>query len=300
MSKVPAPIAQFSRLINLVPYLISHQGISLKKLASDFGVSEKEMISDLNTLWMCGLPGYTPLELIDLEFESGYVSIRNADVLNRVRALNQTEIISLQLGLSLIQDSLLNDDQRKALLSLRDKLTKLSGNIASLIPSPEFEIGNLIAKAITSRRDIAFKYYSLDRDEVTERVVTPHKLYNEGSKIYLQGFCKGKRSIRTFALERMSEIVLGDESAHVLGELSMQSEVLGIDAQLKTHGRGREVMEAFRAIPMGNHLYRTVIFNGSWLVRNVSRYGGEVELVEPRQLRAEIVEAAKRALDNYS
>jgi hypothetical protein len=32
-------------------------------------VENEVIIDDLNTLWMCGLPGYTPLELIDLAFD---------------------------------------------------------------------------------------------------------------------------------------------------------------------------------------------------------------------------------------
>ena len=75
------PLERTSRLLDLVPYINTHQGISLVDLAQVFEVSTEQMISDLTTLWMCGLPGYTPLELMDLDFESGYVTIRNAPTL---------------------------------------------------------------------------------------------------------------------------------------------------------------------------------------------------------------------------
>jgi proteasome accessory factor C len=74
-----SPIAKTARLLDLVPFITTHQGISIKDLAKEFAISTEELLDDLNTLWMCGLPGYTPLELIDLSFESGFVSIRNAD-----------------------------------------------------------------------------------------------------------------------------------------------------------------------------------------------------------------------------
>jgi len=65
MSKdLSAPLLRTARLLDLVPYLNSNQGISIKDLATDFGVSTAQINSDLTTLWMCGLPGYTPLELI--------------------------------------------------------------------------------------------------------------------------------------------------------------------------------------------------------------------------------------------
>ena len=70
-----APLERTARLLDLVPYINSHQGIALKDLAAVFDVSNAQMINDLTTLWMCGLPGYTPLELMELDFESGYVNI---------------------------------------------------------------------------------------------------------------------------------------------------------------------------------------------------------------------------------
>jgi len=97
---------QVSRLLDLVPYLTLNQGVALEKIASDFNTTKSAVLDDLNTLWMCGLPGYTPLELIDLSFETGYVSIRNADVLSSPRKLSDSETAALILGLSIIRGSL--------------------------------------------------------------------------------------------------------------------------------------------------------------------------------------------------
>ena len=75
VKKITAPLERTARLLDLVPYINSHQGISLKELADVFHVTQAQMTNDLTTLWMCGLPGYTPLELIDLSFDTGFVSI---------------------------------------------------------------------------------------------------------------------------------------------------------------------------------------------------------------------------------
>ena len=75
MAKKSNPTDKAARLLDLVPFLYSHQGISLKELADIFKVSESEIVSDLNTLWMCGESRF---DLVDLEFESGFVTIRNA------------------------------------------------------------------------------------------------------------------------------------------------------------------------------------------------------------------------------
>ncbi|MEY4061912.1 MAG: hypothetical protein RL602_543, partial [Actinomycetota bacterium] len=109
VKKFSAPLERTARLLDLVPYINSHQGISLKELSSVFGVSQSQMVNDLTTLWMCGLPGYTPLELMDLDFETGYVTINNADTLSKPRSINFDEGVALLLGLDLLRSSIQSD-----------------------------------------------------------------------------------------------------------------------------------------------------------------------------------------------
>ena len=107
----PEPNIHTERLLALVPYISAHQGIAIADLAKAFDVTTSQMSADLTTLWMCGLPGYTALELMDLSFESGFVTIRNAPTLKSPRTLNVEEVISLLLGLDLIKESLADNSQ---------------------------------------------------------------------------------------------------------------------------------------------------------------------------------------------
>ena len=49
----------------MVPYFQANPKITYAEAATDLGVSVKQLIDDLNQLWMCGLPGYGPGDLID-------------------------------------------------------------------------------------------------------------------------------------------------------------------------------------------------------------------------------------------
>ena len=101
MAKRSTPMDKAARLLDLVPFLYKNQGISIEKLAEDFDVERDEILSDLNTLWMCG---ETRFDLIELEFDSGYVYIRNAQAINLVRSLSTQEMISIFFGLDLLRD----------------------------------------------------------------------------------------------------------------------------------------------------------------------------------------------------
>jgi len=123
VKKISAPLERTARLLDLVPYISSHQGISLKELAKTFKVDQGQMTNDLTTLWMCGLPGYTPLELMDLDFESGFVTIHNAETLAKPRSISFDEGVALVLGLDLLRSAISPD--RSDLLERIDLLLSL-------------------------------------------------------------------------------------------------------------------------------------------------------------------------------
>ena len=63
------------RLLNMVPYFQANPSVSYAKAAADLGVNRKQLEQDLNQLWMCGLPGYTPGDLIDFEFVGDTIKV---------------------------------------------------------------------------------------------------------------------------------------------------------------------------------------------------------------------------------
>ena len=78
------------RLLALVPYLMSHPGAQVPEVAKIFGLSEKQLIDDLQLVWMCGLPGHTPGDLIDVSWDGGEIVIDNADTIARPLRLSRT------------------------------------------------------------------------------------------------------------------------------------------------------------------------------------------------------------------
>jgi len=59
---------RLARLLNMVPFFLANPGLSAAEAAQELGVSTATLMTDLNQLWMCGLPGYGPGDLIDLSF----------------------------------------------------------------------------------------------------------------------------------------------------------------------------------------------------------------------------------------
>ncbi|MTA07459.1 MAG: WYL domain-containing protein, partial [Actinobacteria bacterium] len=208
MSKdISAPLLRTARLLDLVPFLNTHQGIALKELAQHFNVSQAQMTADLTTLWMCGLPGYTPLELMDLEFESGFVSIRNAATLSKPRTITFQEGVALLLGLDLIASSLPDDrqDLLEATESLRGRLTKIMGVPVklSVATSTSGSVLTAISHAVQTNGGLKLRYHSMYKDLVSERVVIPVDIYQSNENLYMRAYCLISCDYREFRVDRI-------------------------------------------------------------------------------------------------
>ena len=66
-----------------------------KKCAVDvLGVSEDQVVEDLELLFVCGTPGYGHAELIDAQWDSGHIYLDNADDIAAPMRLSRDEAVS--------------------------------------------------------------------------------------------------------------------------------------------------------------------------------------------------------------
>lgn len=301
MAKQESGLARTARLLDLVPYLTTHQGIAISELAKTFNTTVKEITDDLNTLWMCGLPGYTPLELIDLEFESGFVSIRNAETLAAPRALDRAEALSVYMGLDLLSAELGNGND-----SLASEIDNLQEQLRSqLISAPQVQIQAslnsefraLILRAIRRRGWLEITYHSAANDQVSKRQVAPFELTQSGTHEYLQGYCDSANATRNFRADRIVSVIEIEDQVWP-SDLVANSEK-AISYQVKVHQSSRQVLEVFPQISAGPSPSTIQGFSASWISRAILSLGGQVEAVAPDEVRAAVLARAAAALGNY-
>jgi proteasome accessory factor C len=297
------PLDQVSRMLDLVPFLLTHQGIALSELAKHFNVSEEIVLDDLNTLWMCGLPGYTPLELIDLSFESGFVTIRNANTLAKVRKLNSSEIISLTLGLDLLKDSQMTLDTSIAarVESLSDRLREIIGASFFIEEDGYAALRGKIHHSITHGLDLTFDYFSLTKDSRSQRHVTPYGFYIEDNFEYLEAYCHSGQADRVFRFDRISEAVVGDQST-VTAPVKSQRPADRVRAAIQINRASRRNAErlgiSLIAVSAGSEIV-IESFTPEWILRSILAGAGDLSLTQPAGLIAAVSQSARLALALY-
>jgi proteasome accessory factor C len=283
-----APLEQTSRLLDLVPFLLSHQGISLIDLAKHFNIDTEIMLDDLNTLWMCGLPGYTPLELIDLAFDSGYVTIRNAAPLAYIRTMSSSEIVALTLGLDLLrEDSLvLENEQRMRIDALSSKLREQIGFHISIAASPTTSHRSVVSTSIARRVPVDLTYYSINSDEETQRIVTVYDFFLENEVEYFQGYCHTSSGMRTFRVDRIVSVALSDSEEGVPQAKVEKTESVRVGATVRSLDRASAEAFglAFSDLRPGESV-TLAAFSQEWLVRMIFAGAGSLVIEEPQETR---------------
>src|SRR6202522_2695070 len=93
---------RLQRLLALVPYVVSRQVVGLADTAAAFGISEHELVDDLNMLWCVELRSPDPYCPIDLSYEGGEIMVTEAESMDRPLRLGTDEASALLIGLRLL------------------------------------------------------------------------------------------------------------------------------------------------------------------------------------------------------
>ena len=302
MSKnISAPLLRTARLLDLVPFLNTHQGIALKELAAHFDVTSAQMSADLMTLWMCGLPGYTPLELMDLEFESGFVTIRNAPTLAKPRTITFQEGVALLLGLDLVASSIPEDrpDLLTSVESLRERLTKLLGVPIKLsaVAAASGAVSTTISQAVQANTGLEIRYHSLYKDQISQRSVMPIDLYETNGHQYMRAYCFTANDYREFRVDRIESATTAAVPAQISAQ-GVNQEKITFEITAKSHSR--DVAERFAITDMA---LETAIelssYSRQWIERSVLASGAAVTLNSPLEIRADLAKKAQLMLNRY-
>ncbi|MFC0849312.1 helix-turn-helix transcriptional regulator [Streptomyces noboritoensis] len=215
-------IDQTRRMLSLVTYLRERPGAHVADVARAFGITEDELISDLDVLPMCGT-SFRGGDLLDIDTDGDRIWWRNPGALGaeaaeplRIAADEATALLVAARAVATLPG--LREGDRQALLRATAKLEAAAGEAAGASSrlSVTFESeGGVFAdvdRAISERRRLWVRYYSPARDELTEREVDPIRLFAVGHT-YMEAWCRLSEARRTFRLDRVAEIRLLDEPA---------------------------------------------------------------------------------------
>ena len=207
------------RLLALVPYLEARPNIEVAQAAADFGVTEAQLRRDLTLLWMCGLPGHGPGDLIDLSFEGDTVSVIFDAGMSRPLRLTPEEALALVVALRTLAETPGLADSDAVQRALAKVEAAAGGVVDDATMAVELDrwqrLVPLLGRAVDDRRALRLRYYSASRDETSDRVVDPLRVFEADGRTYLEAWCRQAEGMRVFRADRIEDVVVLDEPAAV-------------------------------------------------------------------------------------
>lgn len=217
MPRKARKISELTRQLNLLPYFQRHPDRTVMEAARDFGMQPHEIMEDLNRLWMCGLPGLLPGDLVELEHSYTSVKIHNAQGMDKPLRLTPTEAGVLLLTLESLEN-LPGLTNQEAVISAAEKLRGVMGEYTSAVfdsvaPEQAAEgngILTVIREALQQKKQVRFTYHSHSSDTTSIRQVSPAHIFTNEGETYLRAWVDAVDDHRTFRLDRIRDITLTD------------------------------------------------------------------------------------------
>lgn len=174
-----------------------------------------------------------------------------------------------------------------------------------------------IATALLDRKQLRVLYHGRERDETTERTVSPQRLVYYRSNWYLDAWCHLREDLRSFSLDRLHPVLIAAEPAHEIADVQLDNHFTssyGIFAGTPkatavlrfTPSAARWVADEHwhpqqqgKVLPSGTYELRVPYSDPRELARDILQHGPEVEVIAPKVLRAHIAELAMRTAAQY-
>lgn len=311
-------LEQLPRLLALVPYLLKRPGIPFATAAADFGVTEERLRKDLNLLWLCGLPGHFPGDLIEIEFEGDTITLSDPQGVDRPLRLTVDEALALVVALRTLAETPGLADPEPVLRALA-KVEEAAG--AAAAPADRVEVAlegegtvlPLVREALERKKVLRLVYWTAGRDETTERDVDPVRLVVVDGQSYLEAWCRRAEGVRVFHLGRVQELTVLDEDAAPPPGLLSRDLSQGLFQPSADDTVVRLALEpgaawvadfypcdAVEDVGGGRQVVTLRTRGTAWIRRLALSLGAEGRILEPAELAEQVRVDARTALAEYA
>jgi predicted DNA-binding transcriptional regulator YafY len=174
-----------------------------------------------------------------------------------------------------------------------------------------------VTAAVLGRRRLDMVYRSRSRGKDSSRIISPARLVYYRDNWYVDAWCHSRMAVRSFALDAIRVARTLDDPAQEVPEEELDRE-LGAGYGIFAGSNTRTATLRFSALAArwvsgerwhkdqvgcleadGSYTLRLPYSNDTELVRDVLRYGPEVEVVEPPALRDLLRQHLRRTLRQY-
>ncbi|MEN2983770.1 MAG: WYL domain-containing protein [Dictyoglomaceae bacterium] len=256
----------------------------------------------LDEKWEFPFPKLTEGEIFSLLISINLIEeFKNTPLEDTLKSLSQ------KLELLLPEEITIRSKEVEMILSVSLSPIKMKVNVK--------ETFEKIFSAIRSKKRILINYYSIERNEITERKIDPYHIYNYEGVWYFCGYCHLRKEIRDFALDRIQKIKILLEPFEFPKDFDAKEYLSKAFRMYKgAIQRVKILFDSYQARWIKERIWHesqkiTELDNGEIifeieghpeeLKRWILSYGKHAKVIEPESFREMIERELKDSLKNY-
>ena len=202
----PKTAQRLNRILAMLPWVIANPGTTVQDLSQRFGYTAKELLADLDMIFVCGLPGYGPGDLMEAYVEDDEVIVDLADYFSRPLRLSPPEALGLlAAGMALASTEQAPPELERAVEKLAAAVLPGATDALSVELAVEPDVLDTLRAAAASHNVITMNYLALANNELSHRDVEPWSVFSSLGNWYLSAFCRLKGEERVFRVDRIRD-----------------------------------------------------------------------------------------------
>lgn len=288
-------------LMQMLPWLVAHPGVSAEVVAEEFGITAKEVIKLLDLLQYTG-PGQYGGELVEVHFGDGQgIHVIDSQRFDRPVRMSGAEASALLAGLSYLEQmpALADSAEVSQLIEKISEALNPESAIDVVTDGRENECIALMMAAIEAQVQVQIEYASGSATHPSERIIEPKRMLTRDDRTYVRAWCTQAEALRTFRIDRIAhaETLSASQEVEVAPEDLIRNISDWIDVIVELD---REYLAEFdndtvtSIVELGNGRLRveTKVANLEWFVSVVLAGGGSISIIEPPAAKELLKETA--------
>jgi predicted DNA-binding transcriptional regulator YafY len=174
-----------------------------------------------------------------------------------------------------------------------------------------------VALATISRKQIKVTHLNRQRAERVERTISPQELVHYRDNWYVDAWCHLRKGIRSFGLDAIEDVHILDAAAHEVDTTELRKVTQASYGIFSGQPTGWAVLrftahraqwveseiwhpEQITAVePDGSYLLKVPYSDDRELLGDILRFGADVQVLEPKELRAQVQKTLLEAVGKY-
>jgi len=202
----PRTAERLTRILSMLPWVIANPGATVDEVCERFGYERSDLVKDLNLVFVCGLPGYGPGDLMEAFVDEDEVVVDLADYFARPVRLTAAEaLMLLSAGLAMMSSGDAPPALESAVAKLQSVVLPEEGTVEVDL-SAEPDALATFRRAASKGEVLAITYTAIGSGETTHREIEPWGVSATLGNWYVTGHCRLADAERVFRIDRVREV----------------------------------------------------------------------------------------------